>query len=210
MPALLHLLNQCLELLIPARKTEVLLRETTLTTYEGLVQPHTVAGNEALLPYSDKRVSALIWELKYKDSKRAAVIAGKLLAEYLAGVLAEEMIHHALLIPVPLHPNRQRERGYNQCERLAQAVVSDLHEHIALTPEALTRVRDTPRQTTLKRAARLHNIAGAFTTNPTLVHGKTCIVIDDVITTGTTLGEARNILLHAGASKVIAITLAYA
>jgi ComF family protein len=209
MPALLHLLNQCLELLIPARKTEVLLRETTLTTYEGLVQPHTIAGNEALLPYSDKRVSALIWELKYKDSKRAAVIAGKLLAEYLAGMLAEEMIHHALLIPVPLHPNRQRERGYNQCERIIQQVPQNL-DNVTPSTEALTRVRDTPRQTTLGRTMRLRNIAGAFAADPDLVRGKTCIVIDDVITTGTTLGEARNILLHAGASKVIAITLAYA
>lgn len=210
MSKILSVVHQCIEILFPPRKTETLVRMTPSRRYAELVRPRLIEDTEALLPYHDPRVSALIWELKYKDSDIAARIAGKVLAEHLVSVLAEEMVHYALLIPIPLHPTREKERGYNQSERIAREVLPFLHGHTTLAPNALRRVENTPRQTTLGRTMRLRNVAGAFEATPELVRGETCILIDDVVTTGATLAEAKKTLLRAGASRVICVALAYA
>jgi len=198
-------------LLFPPRRTEALVEATSQSHYEALVRPRSISiySIEALLPYGDIRVQALIWELKYKDSGRASAIGGALLASFLLEVLADEMTESALLIPIPLFTDRLRERGYNQSERLAGEIARAL-PLLTLTPSALTRTRNTPRQTELKRKERLANMEGAFEANAPIIEGRTCVLIDDVVTTGSTLEEARKTLMSAGAHKVIAIALAYA
>lgn len=198
-------------MLFPPRRTEALVEATSQSHYEALVLPRSISiySIEALLPYSDTRVQALIWELKYKDSRKASAIGGALLASFLLEVLADEMTESALLIPIPLFKDRLRERGYNQSERLARVIARAL-PLLTLTPSALTRTRNTPRQTELKRKERLTNMEGAFEADPQLIDGRTCVLIDDVVTTGSTLGEARKALIAAGASKVISVALAYA
>ena len=166
---------------------------------------------EALLPYERPEVQALVWELKYYDSKIASSYAGAILAEHLRAVLAEEMLHKPLLIPIPLHEKRLRERGYNQCERIALQMLEHLKGQVVVAPKALARTRNTKRQTELTGAARKENVKDAFAVpNKELIQGKVCILIDDVVTTGATIMEARRALLEGGAAKVILIALAYA
>lgn len=109
------------------------------------------------------------------------------------------------LVPVPLHKTRRRERGYNQAELLTQGLGSVLG--IPTTPSILRRIRHTPSQTRLDRRARAENVKGAFAvTEPTVMGGKTILLIDDVYTTGATLNECARVLREAGAHAVYALT----
>lgn len=105
-----------------------------------------------------------------------------------------------LIIPVPLHPERVRERGYNQSALLARHLCE--HVHIPYDEEALWRTRHTRPQVGLDRAQRRQNVQGAFAAERLLIAGKQVLLIDDVCTSGATLEAAAAALLEAGASAV--------
>jgi ComF family protein len=110
-----------------------------------------------------------------------------------------------LVVPVPLHPRRLRERGFNPAALLAQALARAAQAPCA--PVALERRRDTRSQTTLSRAERRRNVAGAFAARrpaPPRVW-----LVDDVATTGSTLAEAAAALRRAGAREVVGVCLAW-
>ena len=128
----------------------------------------------------------------------------------------------AWLVPIPLGPQRLRQRGYNQSERLARALTRLCHRPVV---ELLVRTRDTAAQTTLTPEARLANVAGAFQSrigdcglqiesppgksairNPQSTIDRTLVLVDDVFTTGATLAEAARALERAGAGTVLAVT----
>lgn len=196
-------------MIIPPRRTEVLVRSVTQNTLSRLRRPFYSGDIDSLLPYSDPRVQALIWELKYYDSKFAAQLLGKLLAEELPAQVDETLSFRPLLIPIPLHPKRQKMRGYNQVERVTQQAAQMHASIIEHAPKVLARALDTPRQTELSRTKRLYNVRDAFVvSDKAKVVGRTCIVIDDVATTGSTLLEASKTLRKAGATSVALLALA--
>jgi ComF family protein len=127
----------------------------------------------------------------------------------LADVLAPDAAERWRIVPVPLHTSRQRERGFNQSAELARvlAKLTGLPCH-----EALRRTRRTTPQARLDRRERLENLAGAFT--PTrraaaLLSGKNVLLVDDVLTTGSTTHECAAVLKkNAGAARVIVVTVA--
>jgi ComF family protein len=115
----------------------------------------------------------------------------------------------ALVVPVPLHPLRLADRGYNQSALLAARVARYLGARFA--PLALARGRDTPRQANLDRASRLANVAGAFSVrHPDRVRDATVLLIDDVCTTGATLEACSSVLRAGGAREVVTAVLARA
>ncbi len=211
MGAILSIFETIFDALFPPRKSELLLRHTPDISFDRLVRLIVREDVEALLPYGDPRTMALIWELKYYGSMKAALIGGRALASHIEGLLAEEMLERPVLVAVPLHATRLKERGYNQAERLAHACAVRLGRAVSYAPEALLRVRKTERQTDLPRRKRLANVRGAFeVARRSAVVGRTCILIDDVLTTGSTLSEAADVLRKAGARQVFPIALAYA
>lgn len=109
------------------------------------------------------------------------------------------------LVPVPLHPRRESDRGYNQARLLAIAVAerTNLPVH-----DALVRELDTRQQVSLSADLRHTNMAGAFRTQAH-VAGCNIVLIDDVFTTGATLHECARSLRAAGAARVEAVTLAH-
>ncbi|MCL4235329.1 MAG: ComF family protein, partial [Deltaproteobacteria bacterium] len=109
--------------------------------------------------------------------------------------------------PVPLHQRRLRERGYNPPLLVARHL---LHRtSVALRPELLRRVRDTPPQRGLSRAGRRDNVRGAFAMREGEgVAGLRVLLIDDVLTTGATAAECARVMLRAGAARVGVVTLA--
>lgn len=112
-----------------------------------------------------------------------------------------------LLMPVPLHPARLREREFNQALLLADRVNRRLR--LPLSYDNLVRLRRRPSQTDLTRAARLRNLRRTFSVlRPREVTGKKILLIDDVMTTGTTVNECAKALRKAGASDVYVCTLA--
>jgi ComF family protein len=118
-------------------------------------------------------------------------------------------IGRAVVVPVPLHPARLAERGFNQSGLLAGRVARRMSA--PLWPSALSRARDTPPQATLRREARVANVNSAFAARePEHVRGRVILLIDDVCTSGATLDACANALLTAGASSVHRAVLARA
>lgn len=112
-----------------------------------------------------------------------------------------------VLVPVPLHPSRLRERGYNQSERLARALGAS--QRVSIRTDLLKRSRATEQQTKLDREARKQNVHAAFAADPA-AKGLHILLIDDVLTTGATLAECADALYAAGAAQVHGLTLARA
>lgn len=113
-----------------------------------------------------------------------------------------------LLVPVPLHLGRLRERGYNQALELARPLAQDLN--IALDRHVLVRSRATQAQSNLDAAARRRNLRGAFAVRAAATLPKHVAVVDDVMTTGATLRECAHTLRRAGVARVEAWALARA
>ncbi len=189
-----------IDAIIPPRPTELLVRALSAEQLRGLDQGEG-------LPYHDPRVTALIWELKYHASGRSADLAGELVGEQLLAIASEEL-GKPLLVPVPMHAKRRRERGHNQTELLCKAALPFADGALTYAPRSLKRVVDTPTQQGKTRAERLKNVHGCMQGDAKAVSGRTCVVLDDVSTTGATLAEAKRALLAAGARSVH--TLAFA
>ncbi len=111
-----------------------------------------------------------------------------------------------LVVPVPLHPRRLRARGFNPAAVLARAAARA--RGARCDPVALVRVRDTPSQTGLSRSARRANVRGAFRARPRARIPARVWLVDDVVTTGSTLREAARALRRAGAREVVAVCAA--
>lgn len=112
-----------------------------------------------------------------------------------------------MLIPVPLHPKRLRQRRFNQAALLARAI-SQLND-VPYQTEVLVRTKNTPSQGRQTFSGRRRNVSGAFIVNPSqkdLLKGKHVVLIDDVYTTGSTLSACAKTLKRAGAARVDALT----
>ena len=112
----------------------------------------------------------------------------------------------ALIIPIPLHPRRRRQRGYNQSELLARPLAAALN--LECNPSALRRTRHTAPQVGLGPQARAENVRGAFEAVADVVAGRNVLLVDDVLTTGATMTAAAEALLAVGAVDVSAYCLA--
>ncbi len=111
------------------------------------------------------------------------------------------------IIPVPLHNARLREREFNQAQILSERIAKEFNKKLLL--EALTRTKATKSQTELSLEERKCNVTNSFSvTNPQLIKNRNLLLIDDVLTTGSTLNEAAKILKESGAKTVFAMTLA--
>ena len=112
-----------------------------------------------------------------------------------------------LLLPVPLHRRRERERGYNQALLLSRRLQRAWG--IPVAADVLVRRGTTAPQANLDAPARRRNVGGAFAVpNPEAVFGRHVVLVDDVLTTGATAGECARCLLRAGASTVGVLTIA--
>jgi ComF family protein len=130
---------------------------------------------------------------------RADLAAGRLLAQLLVGHVRRRSELPELLLPVPLHPARLGERGFNQAHELARLVGRKLA--IPVAPTLLTRTRHTPPQHGLAAKARRANVRGAFALSRPLP-ARHVALIDDVFTTGQTATELARVLRRAGAERV--------
>jgi ComF family protein len=152
-------------------------------------------------------VREVIHEFKYgRQMHLRHLIAGWLHAALDDERLRDVSFH--LIVPVPLHPARQRERGFNQASLLAESL--SVETSIPSRP-VLERIRYTTTQTALDRSERMENLHNAFRLRKNAdVRGLRVLLIDDVLTTGSTLSECARVLKRAGAISVHAATAARA
>ena len=142
--------------------------------------------------------------LKYHGRHGVAATLAALLAPAVASLLQEG----DLLVPVPLHPTRERARGYNQAAILASELQYLLPVEVA--PAALRRTRATADQTALSAVQRAANVRGAFTAQADVVSGRRVWLLDDVYTTGATLRAGARAMRDAGAREVRGAVVAIA
>lgn len=167
-----------------------------------------------LFHYKDRRVRAIIWELKYKEDTRVLEYIGKLLFEEIIALASDVVLFDSdakfLLIPIPISSQRRVERGYNQSEYIAKAILeNDLGHTLLYAPQWFQKIKETATQNkSQSKAERIKNLVGCFEANPQ-VDGKYIILIDDVVTTGSTLSEAKKTLVEVGARNVYAFTIAH-
>lgn len=137
----------------------------------------------------------------------AELACGRLLASLTLEALRHWEGWHGvdLVIPVPLHANRLRQRGYNQALELARPLAQA--HGLRLVPQGLLRIRETAPQTALSGDARRRNLRGAFAVND-VPDDAGVLLIDDVFTTGATLREAATSLRRAGAARVHVLAMA--
>ena len=155
----------------------------------------------------DGELRELIHLLKYEQVTPAANVLGEMLA---VAIEKLEIPHPVLIVPVPLHSSKRRQRGFDQAELIARAALKRLAvSGIELTADLLIRQRITASQIGLTRPQRAENIRGAFRVqHPEKITGRSILLIDDVLTTGTTASECARILGKAGAEKVRVATVA--
>jgi ComF family protein len=156
--------------------------------------------------YQTPLVQKSIHALKYGFVSGLAIILGRMLAQRILESVSP-MPSNIVLVPVPLHWQRQNERGFNQADLLAHGCAKVLQ--LPYQPKALKRLKHTPPQATLSRQDRLTNMVSLFGINPKLdLSDKIVIIIDDVATTTATLKECSTMLKKAGAIEVWGAVLA--
>lgn len=214
------ILEYLLDLILPRSKILRALEEMTPEKFlaaTGQNRTTNSATENALVRFDYKHplVRQAVWELKYRGNKKVA----KLLAECLYEELVEEITERKnfenfekpLLVPVPLSKKRFRERGFNQCELLAVALETlGGGNFFEVVRNVLVKVKETDSQTKKNRAERLKNLKNCFAVHrPEKIAGRNIILLDDVITTGATLNEARRTLKRSGARKVLCVAVAH-
>lgn len=155
----------------------------------------------------DSRMEKVIHHLKYSGMRNLGIFMGEVIGK----ILAERCEGYDYIIPVPLHKVRVRERHYNQSDYIVKGISNITG--IESIPYAVTRIRYTKTQTRLTRAERIENVRGAFKLNEEYkekLKGKNLIVIDDIITTGSTVNEVIRILKENGSGKILGGCLAMA
>ncbi len=169
-------------------------------------QPYILA---AAGEYEAPALQALIRALKFQGVRVAAEPLAELLVRY-AKRLPLTPHPETLVVPVPLSVRRERERGFNQAALLAKPLARAFR--LTYAPRILRRVRHTAPQSKLRaHEDRARNVAGCFAVAPDIsLKGKRVWLVDDVTTSGNTLGEAARALRSAGARGIIAWTVAKA
>jgi ComF family protein len=212
--------RECLDEIRPLRTPQCLICGDRLTSAQLLMGDGSCVNCRERRPEFERAVSfgeykgglrGLIHLLKYEQVTPAQAALGRMLAEAISELLPACGDEKFLLIPVPLHQNRRRSRGFNQAEVIARAALKRLPVHFEFASELLIRQRETISQVGLSREERIENMRDAFRVRDTArLAGRSALVVDDVMTTGTTLSECARVLKQAGAEKVWAATVARA
>lgn len=146
---------------------------------------------------------------KYKGIRPAGKVLGGLLNQTVAVMALPDSV---IVVPVPLWSGKRTARGFNQAEAIARTFIDfQTSGSIQLDTSILVRTRETASQTGLTRHQRRANVRGAFAVvKPQKVRGRSILIVDDVMTTGTTAGECARVLRRAGAKEVFVATVARA
>jgi len=187
-------------------------------THPKCKTPYLPEGLISIFNYHDKKLSNVLIKGKYKFLPKVYEILGEMMVKNLStdfpNLLNLKSANlNLLLVPLPLHKQRLRWRGFNQAEILAKSI-AEIIDQINNTTEIavkilLTRSKSTKTQKDLKKEERIKNVKDAFQLQKGInAHKKNIILIDDVTTTGSTLLEAAKILKRNGAKEIWCLTVA--
>jgi len=160
-----------------------------------ITTPPTFQSTISLLNY-DPPVDYLVKNLKYRNQTVIAELIGKLIGEKISH---RQQKKPDCIIPIPLHPNRLKKRGFNQALEIARPISRKLR--IPINTNAFSRIIDTKPQFELNASDRTKNLKNAFQQNHK-INVKHVAIIDDVMTTGSTVDAFSNLLIESGINKI--------
>ncbi|MBP9153589.1 MAG: ComF family protein [Xanthomonadales bacterium] len=167
----------------------------------GRCQQQLPAFDRLIAPFRyDYPLDGLIQRFKFNHDLAAGVLLADLMTDTLAARLTDPAAYPNLLVPVPLHTKRLRERGFNQSLELAKRIAPGFA--LGIDADALVRDRATEAQSGLAAAARRNNVRDAFRADPTRVANRHIALVDDVATTAATVNECARALRQAGANQI--------
>ena len=180
-------------------------------THQLCKKKYSLDGHISLFLYS-RAMRKLIMTFKFRLASEVILDTfSQIQKQNLDYITADylELCKPDLIIPVPLHKNRQRERGFNQADLISQLFTKTFPTQIC--NDIVARIKDTPHQSkTRNKKERQEHISGAFAVRkPEDIQNKTILIIDDVWTTGSTIKEITKVLKQAGSGSVYAWTLAH-
>ncbi len=153
----------------------------------------------------DSLLQQLIHQVKYKRNKELGILLGEMMGD---SIKRSGRFDADLMIPLPLFPDKEKKRGYNQSTLLCQGMAACMH--IPICEDIITRPMFTETQTKKGRVERWKNMEGKFTlTDPGKITGRHILLVDDVMTTGATLEACGNELLKAGNVQLSIAVLAH-
>jgi ComF family protein len=217
--------KQCLHALRPLQGTFCVVCGETLHTPAGFDRSVADAETRCLLcqraePPFERAVAYgsyeaglrdLIHVLKFQQVRPAAAVLGRMLAGTIANLENTMPGGTIAVVPVPLYRTKQTQRGFNQAEMIARAALKRLSRpgRFEMCGGVLLRRRETGSQIGLTRPQRRENLRGAFAvSDPTRILNRDILLVDDVLTTGTTASECIRVLRRAGAARVWVATVA--
>jgi len=166
--------------------------------------------------YRHQAVRAMIWRLKYRGDKTVAGLFAKRMYDQMCEELAElrewSNFVDPILVAIPVSRKKLRVRGFNQSAAICMALEEiDDSRFFKYLPNVLYKIKDTKSQARVKdKCSRLENLKDSFSIKDTsLVAGRNIILLDDVLTTGSTLTEATRVLKNAGAKNIIWVVVAH-
>lgn len=206
-----------LDYVLPPRSNFEIVKKLTPEKINGLAKAPRVLGEDWITPlfhYKDPKVKAIVWELKYHENTLPLEQIGKLIYDEILSEISDILIFDNdagfLIIPIPITNQRRSERGYNQSELIARSIIENDIEHILLyAPQWFSKIKETPRQShSESKYDRVMNLLDSFEADER-VEDKYVILVDDVVTTGSTMLEARKELMNKGAKKVLGFSIAH-
>ncbi len=189
---------------LPRMETDSALKASLQTKFIGYSQVKAVY---AFLIFTKKgKVQQLLHALKYKGRSEVGVLLGKMMAQEMhPGSFPDADV----ILSVPLHKKRLRERGYNQSDAFAEGLSA--LTGVPWSGSLLVRTRYTKSQTGKTKLERRDNVKGIFMVQDTSqVHKKTILLVDDVLTTGATLDACIEVLVNSGCTSIYIMTIAAA
>jgi len=197
--------QKCSDLLPAAPSSDTILNRFITNFPKDLV---SISNFYSLFSFNeDKDYIKIIYSLKYAGFKRVGTEFGKELGKL---ILEKSGTDYSAIIPIPIHHARMRERGFNQSDVIAAGISTIIN--IPVNNKIIRRSKYTKTQTLLTKAERKTNVNDVFVpfNNHINIKGKYFLLIDDVLTTGSTINSCGNVLLEMGAKRIDCATLACA
>jgi len=193
---------------------EVMQSINEVTSNELKEMKSKVASDYAYTLYDfteNSPLQQIIHHFKYRGMKKLGIYLGELIGKELINNFYDTVKTFDVIIPVPLYKTKERERGYNQAEYLCKGINNQIQ--IEFIKDLVERTRHTKSQTKLSQSERIENVKDAFEINKNYkgkISGKRIILVDDVVTTGSTLNEIIKELRTEDVSQIFVVTAAMA
>lgn len=195
----------CVKCITQLPQSDMCMREQNEFTNRLIGIEGVETGAAHFLYYEGGAISDILHRIKYKGRKDIAVVFGRAFGEEL--IKSKYYQHIDYLIPVPLHSNRLRTRGFNQSESICKGLSESMD--VPLQTDIFRRIIDTDTQTQLNKKQRQNNLKGAFQlVDKQVLEGKHILLVDDVLTTGSTIEECVRQLRKDVDLKISVVTLA--